>query len=395
MPRVSAAMLEESDKTALIELLRELLAIPSVNAATAETSGRWPERQIARFVCRYMREQLGMKVRRVALGPGRPNLIGRWPAAKPGSGSLMLSAHMDTVNVEGMTVPPFQARYKNGRIYGRGACDTKGSLAAFLHCLNFVRRQGWTFDRDIYFVATAGEEDGCQGAKILVDSGFRVDQAIIGEPTGCQVAIAHKAAMKLMLVCRGRAAHAAVPDAGINAIYRACRAVGVLRAEADSILAIRQHPLLGRATLAATMISGGRRYNMIPDQCHVTLDMRLLPDQAEPQILEQLRSALAEHLPADSFEFQNVQFNPGLETDRADPLVRRMLAARRKVFGSARPVSVQYFADSGPFAASGASCVVFGPGDVAQAHAPDEFVPLDQLLAAWRTLIEFFRLIKR
>jgi len=400
--------LDASQKQELIALLKQLVAIPSVNLGPDRARIDKPERHIARFIALYLRDQIGMKVKKVMLEPARPNLIGTWPISrgmmgrtgrtgKPAGGadkSLMLTAHMDTVNVEGMTVEPFDARCRDGRIYGRGTCDTKGSIAVFLYVLKLLRQFGWKFDRRILFVGTAGEENGCDGAKSLVASGFKADQAIIGEPTACQVAIAHKASMRAELLCLGRSAHASMPQEGTNAIYLMCRAIEQLRTRLTDRFKVVDHRLLKKPTIAATMIDGGRRYNMVPDRCTAVLDLRLVPGQGRDDVLEQMRAVLAEQMPRDSFGIENVEFNPGLDTDASEPLVRQLVDARAAVCGSAEPIGVEYFADSGPFAAGGTTCVVFGPGHGAQAHGPAEFVTAEQLFCAVEILMQFFGGIK-
>ena len=168
--------LDDSQKQELIGLLKQLVAIPSVNLGPDRARIDKPERHIARFIALYLRDQIGMKVNKVMLGPGRPNLIGTWPISGGRMGrtgrtgklaggadkSLMLAAHMDTVNVEGMTVKPFDACCRDGRIYGRGTCDTKGSIAGFLYVLKLRRQFGWKFDRRSWYALAALHTPRCR-----------------------------------------------------------------------------------------------------------------------------------------------------------------------------------------------------------------------------------------
>jgi len=379
------------DKSELIELLRRLVAIDSVNAGKHAAQIDRPEQQIAEFISQYLSSQLGMQVTEIPLAQGRPNVIGTWSTSGK---SLMLTAHMDTVNVDGMTVDPFDMCCRQGRLYGRGTCDTKGSIAVFLYVLKLIRQFGWQFDRKIHFVATAGEENGCYGAKAIGRADFNVDEAIVGEPTGCQVAVAHKAAMRLDLLCLGRSAHACVPHEGINANYLMCDAIRQLQTVAAEKFSKLKHELLGSPSIAVTVINGGARYNIIPDRCRATVDVRPLPEQNRDNVLAILHDAVAEILSDDSFRFENIQSNAGLETSINEPIACRLLEAQRMVTRLAEPTGVQFFADSGPFAQAGTKCVLLGPGHVAQAHAPDEFVEIDQLLTAAQILIEFFSSIK-
>ena len=181
-----------------------------------------------------------------------------------------------------------------------------------------------------------------------------------------------------------------MPQEGTNAIYLMCRAIEQLRTRLTDRFDAAGHRLLDKPTIAATMIDGGRRYNMVPDRCKAVLDLRLVPGQSRDDVLEQMQQVLAEQIPRDSFGIENVQFNPGLDTDPSEPLVRQLVDARAAVCGSAEPVGVEYFADSGPFAAGGTTCAVFGPGHGAQAHGPAEFVAAEQLFCAVEILMQFF-----
>jgi acetylornithine deacetylase/succinyl-diaminopimelate desuccinylase-like protein len=286
--------------------------------------------------------------------------------------------------VGGMTTDPFAADVRDGKLWGRGACDAKGSLATYLSALKLARERGQRFADKIYLIATIGEETGCDGAIALMESGFRVDACIVGEPTGCRVVTAHKGALWFKLIAHGTPSHAAMPDTGRNAIYTMGRAIGFIETQYRSKLMQQTHPLLSPPTMSVGTISGGQAINIVPPQCEASVDFRYLPGQHHTEIAADFERDLKTALPDDAadLELAEVQGYPAMEADPSGPLVRNLLAGCRDVTGQDAPVGVYYFADSGPFSAAGIQCVLFGPGDIANAHKAEEFLDLDQYTLA-------------
>src|SRR5690606_1639845 len=227
------------------ELLAALVRIPSPVASREQANCDRAEERMAGFLTEHL-TGMGMTVERHEVYPGRPNLMACWPDpgarrdsrpssedsrpgsgdSRPGSGQrLTIEAHMDTVPVEGMTIDPFAAEIRDDRMYGRGTCDTKGSMAAFLTALAIAREQGGLPADELWFVATMSEETGCEGASALMETPFRADAAIVGEPTRCEVVTAHKGPLWLTVETHGRACHASMPDHGLNAIDLMARVV--------------------------------------------------------------------------------------------------------------------------------------------------------------------------
>lgn len=375
-------------REAAISLLADLVRLPSVNQSTEQANRERAEARVAEYVEKVL-EQLGMRVERREVAPGRPNLIGRWDG-RAGLPPLTLEAHMDTVGVDEMTVPPFAAEIRGEVMVGRGTCDTKGSLAAFLMALRIAREEGWRFDRPIQLVAAMGEETGCEGALALVAEGTELGWVVVGEPTSCEVVVAHKGALWLEVITRGRSAHGSVPSAGRNAIGLMRRVLAYLEDEWVPSLAASQHELLGSPTVNVGLIEGGEKVNVVPARCRIEIDHRVLPGTVAETVVGELTAGLRASLggSADEVEVRAVkEMFPGFALDPAAPLAARMLGAVRETGIEAVPRGVSYFSDAGPFAVAGSPTVVFGPGDIRQAHGPEEFVPLAELVRAVEVVV--------
>ncbi|MBM3854883.1 MAG: M20 family metallopeptidase, partial [Verrucomicrobia bacterium] len=241
----------------LTSLLAEMVAVPSVNPE-GDAGGSAPgEEQMGRWLAAQLRG-LGADVELRWLAPGRPNVLGVFEPARPAVATVVFAPHLDTVGVAGMTVPPFELTRRAGRLHGRGACDTKGPLAALLWAL-----KGWTRSRAArtgrvrwMVAATVGEEEGSAGARALVEAGFRADFAVALEPTGLRVVHAAKGILRLWIETPGRAHHGAQPQRGDNAVYRMLPLALALRDTLAPELAAIRHPVLGGASLNLGVMQG-------------------------------------------------------------------------------------------------------------------------------------------
>lgn len=378
--------LNDAEKAEVLELLRTLVGIDSAAVDPEAPEPPRTEERIAAFLADYL-HAMGMSIQTYELAPGRPSLVAHWPDQGSAS-TVAFEAHMDTVTTAGMTIDPFAAEVHDGRVWGRGTCDTKGSLAAMLVALKLARRADALPNDRILFVAAANEENGCQGARHLVEEGFRADAAIIGEPTRCQIVTAHKGPLWLRVDTHGRSAHASMPQLGLNAIETMAEIVRYVHGPWVDQLRQGPHPLLGESTAQVTQITGGAKTNIIPASCRIEIDARLVPG-CTPQTAENALSAGLAELLGDPacFTITRMTSQPSLNTDPERPFVRRMMALCREANGQATPLGVNYFADSGPFSEAGIPSLVFGPGDIAQAHTADEHLELDQLFEATEILL--------
>ena len=305
---------------------------------------------------------------------------------------MLLEAHMDTVGVEGMA-DPFGARIEGGRLYGRGACDNKGSLAAMMAALRRTLERRVPLRSPVWLVAAADEEFAQGGIRKLVESGVRPACAIVGEPTALRVIAAHKGHIYLRIVSHGRAAHTSVPDSGINAIYDMAEVVRVLRQRSTTIYPGRAHPLCGAPLLTVSVISGGVSEHIVPDECRIDLDIRPVPGQSTAAALAEVRSWLDQDLPATVATRVSLQpprhQAPPMEISTDHPLVTRLSRAVESVVGSVEVAGVPFNTDAGALAAVGVPVVVFGPGHIAQAHTLTEFIEVGQVAAAADILEQF------
>jgi acetylornithine deacetylase/succinyl-diaminopimelate desuccinylase-like protein len=322
-------------------------------------------------------EPWGARLTIQTVHPGRPNLIATFPGRNP-TRSLMLEAHSDTVGGEGWFTPVV----RDGKLYGRGACDTKGAMAAMLGGLETVLAEQGRPPVTVHFVSTCNEELGATGAHHLVAQGFRADCAIVGEPTELALVYAHKGALRLRLGTQGVAAHSSAPERGVNAIYKMIRVVQALENVVIPKLAGVRDALLGNPTLSVGTIRGGSQVNVVPAACEIDVDRRLVPGEQRDQVVSAILSALPEDV-----SHQVTEYYPPLGQDPQSPLVRRVARA----MGETRLATAAWASNAGVFAAAGIPSVLFGPGSIQQAHTRDEFVELAQVDAASRVYAELIR----
>jgi acetylornithine deacetylase len=362
----------------LVRLLADLVAIPSVNPMGRGKSGPgYLEHDVAVYVEAYLRRHgVGTEVNDVL--PGRPNVTGFIDAGA--EKTLLLEAHCDTVQAESMTIPPFTPELRDGRLYGRGSCDTKGALAAFLHGVCSHLDAGGRLRFNVIMLAAADEEYQFTGARHAVEHGLKADFGIVGEPTRLRIVRAHKGVTRWRIVTRGVAAHSAYPERGTNAIYAMGHVLERLEEYGKTLRGSAGHPLLGSPSLSAGVIEGGEAVNIVPDRCSVELDRRTLPGETTEEVLGGARRSLR-MVPGWEFDPPHLAV-AGMEVPEGSPVVGLLSGA---MAGEGRDVhveSAQYATDAGIYNGAGIPCVVFGPGDIAQAHTAEEWIDLENLHAA-------------
>jgi len=372
--------------SSVTKLLRDLVALPSVNPAFwPDDPERTGEERVATYLADLARKQ-GLEVSRQAVLPGRKNLLVRLkPSGKVGR-RIILSPHLDVVPAEDKQFTPL---VKNGRLHGRGSCDTKGSVAAFFHALlELSKDKNRPNETEILFVGLVDEEHCQSGSRVFGERGPKGDLAIAGEPTQLQVVTAHKGNLWLCLETRGKAAHGATPHLGKSAIHAMARITDLLLTEYVEQLKRRDHPLLGHPSINVGIIKGGSQTNVVPERCSIEVDRRTIPGETEASVLAEIHRLLKKHrLPSTTIVESRGVPCLSLETDPNLPAVQQFLKAakRRKSHG------VDYFTDASPIAMGGTPAIVFGPGDIAQAHSADEWVDLKQLDQAADVTLRFLR----
>lgn len=369
----------------LISLLQHLVRIPSVNPDNLPGTCHVGEAELAGFLVGWL-ESLGAEVVLEEVLPGRPNLIARF-APRDGRPRILLGPHLDTVGVEGMTIDPFGGELREGRLWGRGACDTKGPMAAMLWALRLNRERLAELPTAVDFVAFMGEESGQWGSKEFVqrhggDYGF----GVVGEPTAMQVVHVTKGSLWATLRATGRAAHSSQPERGENAILKLTRALDVLDHHLGRALAGFSHPVLGRATLNVGVIRGGTRPNIVPDAAEAELDIRITPELAAGGGARALLLEMLENhaLPV---ELHHCHENPPMETPATHPLVQALL----EISPDSRLAGAPWFSDAAHLSAGGLPSVCLGPGSIDQAHTVDEFIEVAEVERGAAFFAEFIR----
>lgn len=368
--------------------LAELIALPSVNPAFLPAGDpRAGEHRVADFLAATAARG-GLDVEFHEVTPNRRNLIARFTPSGRVKKRVVLAPHTDTVGDLGMSDRLFQPEIRNGRLYGRGACDTKGSVASMLMAVLSLALQGRRpATTEIIFAGLIDEENSQLGSRALVRSGFKADLAIVGEPTQLQVVTAHKGDLWLKVTTRGKSAHGAKPHLGKNAIHSMAQIINLIETDYATTLKNQSHPLLGQATVNVGSIRGGTQPNIVPDWCEISIDRRTLPGETSASALRGLRKFLVKHGLKATINDSKGAPAPSLETNPRLPLVQALLAS----VGQNSTVGVDYFCDAAILAAGGIPSVVFGPGDIAQAHTATEWISVRQLDQAVAQLVGFLR----
>ncbi len=369
----------------VIELLQELVAIPSVNPMGQDQAGlEFLETRLSHRLAAFFKN-LGVEHELVEVLPGRFNVIARL-ARRPSPVTILLDAHQDTVPVAGMTIPPFEPRLAEGRLYGRGACDVKGGMAAMLAAFARLAETPPATAANVVMSCTCDEESGASGVRDLVRLwsdpnrsgswlGAPPDFAIVAEPTDLHVVVAHRGAVRWKLQTTGRACHSSRPQDGVNAIYKMAHVLECLERYAQELpRLVATHPLCGAATISVGRIAGGAGVNTVPDECQIEIDRRVLPGEDPRQVIPQVREYLSQRLDVD-FEMLPPWLDGATLSDAHNgPWANRLLDAVQQVAGPRQKIGVPYGTNASRISAAGVPAVVFGPGSIAQAHTADEWI---------------------
>jgi acetylornithine deacetylase/succinyl-diaminopimelate desuccinylase-like protein len=347
-----------------VALLGELIRIPSVNPEGDPGISKPGEAALVAHLEKFL-ITLGAEVSLREVLPGRPNVVARFSTDRPGKPRLLLAPHTDTVSVVGMTINPFGGEVREGRVWGRGASDTKGPMAAMLCALDRCREILPSISHEIWFAGLMGEESGQHGARALAEE-ESFDFVIAGEPTDLKTVHAHKGSLWVTLTSHGKAVHASAPERGENAIYAMTSAIESIRREVIPEISKNEHPLLGRTTLSVGTMSGGSKTNIVPDHCEATIDIRVIPGEDPERIVELIRQV------APGLEMTYQGSNP-LDTDPTHAVISQLSGL------GAHPVGAPWFCDAAVFSAKGMPAVALGPGSISQAHTADEFIAVSDL----------------
>lgn len=373
-----------------LSLLKDLIAIPSVNPMGRDVSGpEFFETRVSAYLVDYL-QGIGVPFEVIEVVPGRSNIIARIDGA-PGARTVILDAHQDTVPVDGMTIAPFDPVERDGRVYGRGSCDVKGGMASMLAAFTRLAADRPTGRCHVVLSLTCDEESTSLGINHLTKSWSepvpkyrlapqRPDVAIIAEPTSLDLVVAHRGATRWKMHTAGRACHSSRPEEGINAIYRMAKVVQCLEEFAAWLPGSRPaHPLCGPATLSVGRIDGGSSVNVVPDGCVIEIDRRLIPGEESGAVMAEVANYLRQRLDFAVTHDAPYCASPPLGDDLNGPLASDLMQTIKAVVGARKIHGVPYGTHASRFAQAGIPSVVLGPGDIAQAHTKDEWIEASQL----------------
>jgi len=371
-----------------LDLLKTLVAIDSVNPSLVP--GASGEAAVARALAEHMRA-LGLAVHIQEVAPGRPNVVGVLEGRRPGR-SLMFCGHIDTVGVAGMP-RPFDPVERDGRVYGRGSQDMKSGVAAMTDAARVIAQGGGLDAGRVIVACVVDEEHASIGADALVTR-WRADGAVVTEPTDLRIAIAHKGFEWVEIETEGRAAHGSRPREGRDAIRLMGRVLGELDALDRTLQSRPAHPLLGTASLHASLIHGGRELSSYPDRCHLQMERRTVPGEQSgcagrevSDILARLSAADTEFRAASRAVFARSPY----EIAADHPLVASMTAATTSGGTAALPpVGMSFWTDASVLGDAGIPSLLFGPTG-AGLHGVEEWVDARSVLACRDALVTLAR----
>ena len=361
--------------TPVESLLADLVAIPSMNPMGRGRTGKeYSEQAIAEYVVSFLRKQ-SIDVEIQEHLPGRPNVLATISTGAPDT--VLLEAHLDTVHADGMTIEPFTPLVRDGKLFGRGSCDTKGSMAAFLQAAVEAVQAPKRLRHNILLLFVSDEEYKFTGAQHAARKGIKADFGIAGEPTQLNIVRAHKGVTRWKIATHGVAAHSAYPERGKNAIYAMSHVIGRLEEYSSKLYAGQPHPVLGSPSLSVGVIEGGQAVNVVPDRCWIEIDRRTLPNETTESVITPVRSILDG---LSDWDMKDPHLSvAGMEVAANAPIVQSLSRSISAVCGNVVVEGAQYATDAGIYNAIGIPTVVFGPGDIAQAHTESEYIELRQL----------------
>jgi acetylornithine deacetylase len=400
----------------VVELLCELIAQPSVNPRLASPGApEAGEQRVAEWLARFA-AGAGWRWGLQLVEPGRSNFFA---LISGGRGDTQLwEVHQDTVSVQGMTVKPFEAAVRDGRVYGRGACDVKGSMAAMLAALVRAATEPTIGRPNVLFACSINEECGFSGARALAElwrgdgsssfimeasgipplappfegggdlslremAALRPSFALVAEPTELNVVVAHRGVARWQCTVHGRAAHSSRPEEGANAVYAMARVVQVIEQFHRETLAARPaDPLCGASTACVTTFHGGTGPNTIPDLAVIDVDRRLCPDETPEDAYRELVTWLDVQAAIGECRLEHHapwMQSRGLQFAGNRAWAEQLAAVVRTVGIESRLMGVPYGTNAASIAAAGIPTAVLGPGSIAQAHTVDEWIAIDQL----------------
>ncbi len=369
------------DEKRLTDDLIAMVGIPSVNTF-GDTDPCAPVEEDMAVYFEHRLEELGLQVDSHSVEDGRRNVWGRLKGVGNGP-TILLAGHFDTVGVAGYE-QPFKGFVREGCVYGRGSCDMKAGLAAYLEVIRLLQLSSKPLSGDVIVAGVVDEEHAMVGSAHFGKNGPAVDYAIVAEPSSLRISPAHKGQVCLSITTTGASVHSSMPELGINAIYHMNAIITALQRYATELSLREPHPLCGNPSFSIGVISGGQNVSSVPDQCEIIIDRRTVPGETYDKVIQELTQILdsvGKNIPDFNYSLSEPTLNvPPLSTDQTSPLFTALHKAVAEVLGH-EPEVVPFpgSTDAPNFAVPAVIC---GAGALAQCHSLNEYVPVSEMVSA-------------
>ena len=370
----------------VVNLTRELVRINSVPSADHGDAGKG-EVVLANWLSEYL-EDFDFMVNVFPVQDNRGNLMARHQEFNADLPTIAFEAHLDTVNTDGMTIDPFAAELRDGKVYGRGASDVKGTMAVMLSVmLHWYKIHAYNpAPFNLAFLATMGEEGGTQGARELVRRPIPFKMVLVGEPTSLQPVIGHNGTWRFNIITRGVSCHSSTPELGSNAIDEMARVIEYISRELKA-----EFETTPGNSMNMTLIQGGEAINIIPAKSTLTLDCRYRPGTP----VEDFKNRLVEFCSqSGKAEYDEILLYPPFKSYPHSLLLSLLDKALKAEGLPCEPQMAPWYSDAGPFSHAGYDTILWGVGDMKQAHTHDEFIETEQLETGFKVLMGFLEQCK-
>lgn len=379
----------------MIPLYKTLADLIRINSVNAFYDGGPGESDLADYLTRFFHQYEIQTTSQPVISESdnvraRNNIIARLPG-RNSNRRVILEAHMDTVSVQGMSIPPFEPTVRDGIMFGRGACDTKAGLAGMMHAMVDIKQHGIIPPCDILLAAVVDEEFSFRGVTKFCEQ-YRADAAIVAEPTELKLVVASKGVLRWRMISQGKAAHSSKCHLGNNAISHMARVVMALEQDHQR-LSNSNHPLLGSASCNVGKIQGGVQVNFVPDQCIIEIDRRMLPGETVDGVLKHYEELLR-NLSLSEPTLQVTMETPMLidepwTVDLSHPIVKSARQVLNQLGLDSEPAGVPFGSDASKLGRAGIPTIIYGPGSIDQAHTADEFIRLAEVEKAYHFYRQF------
>jgi len=359
-------------------ILDDLVRIQSVNPHYG--SDAHGESEVAAYIERRF-AGTNVQITRQPVFPGRENLVLELRTGHP-EATLLFETHMDTVSI-GSMADALTPNYRDGRMYARGACDAKGSLAGMIWALEECAKHPELLQADIVLCAAVDEEHEYRGLRVFMAGEMPVTGAVVGEPTELGIVVAHKGCARFAVTTHGVAAHSSMPEEGDSAIYQMMHVMQFIRDIIEPQLAQVNHPLCGSPTIVAGTIHGGTQINIVPEQCEIELDRRILPGELPEVVIAEFEQQLRHYIEQENLQVKvtvrELLLDWALQTPQDAAVVSFAREAARALDLSDELIGVTYGSDASKLQRQGIPTIVYGPGSIAQAHSKEEWVSVREV----------------